>query len=160
MSVNKKYREIAWWWLSGYLPYKEDNHYTIGDYKKSEGITQKVQESDAIKLVDLVNSFSIFYNSFIKILSNSNNNSVEAALNMKGENETFNYNKKEFNNGSVIEEKSYFKKPENKEKRREIVKELKKDGYNQQERADRMGYSQSTISRDDRANKNNKKRIN
>ncbi len=77
---------------------------------------------------------------------------------MKGENGTLNLSKKEFNNGFVIEEKSIPKKPESIEKRREIGKELKKYGYTQQERADRMGYSQSTISRDDRANKNNKKK--
>ena len=157
MSINENEREIAWWWQKGYLPPKKDNHYTIGYFKKSEEIAQKVKENDAINIIETIKNLSIFYSSFIKILSKPNNNSVETSFNMKGENGTLNLSKKEFNNGSIIEEKSIFRKPESVEERREIVKELKKDGYTQQERANMMGCSQPTISRDDKANKNKRK---
>ena len=156
MSINENEREIALWWYKGYLPPKE-GPYTMQDYLEAKRIAEKVQENDAINIIETIKNLSIFYSSIIKILSKPNNNSVETSLNMKGENGTVNFNKKEFNNGSIIEEKSIFRKPESIEERRDISKELKKDGYTQQERADRMGYSQSTISRDDKVNKNKRK---
>lgn len=157
MSIDEKKREIARWFQNGYLPPKKGT-YTMQDYLEARQTTEEVLKNDAYEslkeLQDFTGANSVELNRKI------NKNSVETSLNMKRENGTLNSIKKEFNNGSVIEEKSYFKKPESIKERREIGKELKKDDYNQQERADRIGCSQPTISRDDRANKNNKKRIN
>ena len=154
MPISEEDRSIARFRKKGYILSK-NGKIDLARRLEVEEITQKVLINDvqedlkSLKKVSDVNS--------IKASLEKNSNSVETSLNMKGENGTFNSIKKEFNNRFVIEEKSISKKPESIEERREIVKELKTDGYTQQEIADRMGYSQSTISRDDRANKNKRK---
>lgn len=156
MSINnEEERKKANYMKNGYLPPKE-GPYTVEDYLEARQTTEEVLKNDAYENLKELQDFT-GANS-IELKRKINKNSVEASINMKYDNVTLNSIKKEFNNGSVIKKNYCFKKPENKEKRREIVKELKKDGYNQQERADRMGCSQPTISRDDRANKNNKKK--
>lgn len=155
MSVSEEERNIANYMNNGCLPPKE-GPYTVEDVLEAKQTTKKVLKNDVEE--GLKNLSKVSGINSIKAALKKNKNSVETSLNMKGENGTLNSIKKEFNNGSV-EEKSYFKKPENKEERREIGKELKKYGYTQQERADRIGCSQPTISRDDRANKNNKKKL-
>lgn len=155
MSISEQDRNTAHWVQNGYLPPKKEP-YTMRDYLEAKQTTEKVLTNDTEENLKKLQKVSGADS--IKATLEKNKNSIETYLNMKGENGTFNSIKKEFNNDSVNEEQSFFKKPESIEERRDISKELKKDGYTQQERADRMGYSQSTISRDDRANKNNKKK--
>ena len=155
MKISEEDWSIARFRKEGYILCK-DGKVDLARVLEVEEITKKVLINDVEE--DLKNLQKVSGADSIKATLEKNKNSIETSLNMKGENGTLNLSKKEFNNGFVIEEKSIPKKPESIEKRREIGKELKKYGYTQQERADRMGYSQSTISRDDRANKNNKKK--
>ena len=154
MSISEEDRSIARFRKKGYILCK-NGKIDLARVLEVEEITQRVLRNDAEEKLKSLQDFN-GVNS-IELKRKINNNSVETSINMKGENGTFNSIKKEFNNDSVNEEQSFFKKPESIEERRDISKELKKDGYTQQERANMMGYSQSTISRDDRANKNKRK---
>ena len=154
MPISEEDRSIARFRKKGYILCK-NGKIDLARRLEVEEITQKVLINDAEESLKSLQDFN-GANS-IELKRKINNNSVETSFNMRGENETLNLSKKEFNNGSIIEEKSIFRKPESVEERREIVKELKKDGYTQQERANMMGCSQPTISRDDKANKNKRK---
>ncbi|TKZ36153.1 helix-turn-helix domain-containing protein [Brachyspira catarrhinii] len=154
MSISEEDRSIARFRKKGYILSKNDK-IDLARVLEVEEITQKVLINDAEESLKSLQDFN-GANS-IELKRKINKNSVETSLNMKGENGTVNFNKKEFNNGSVIEEKSIFNKPESIEERRDISKELKEDGYTQRERANMMGCSQPTISRDDKANKNKRK---
>ena len=154
MPISEEDRSIARFRKKGYILCK-NGKIDLARRLEVEEITQKVLINDAEESLKSLQDFN-GANS-IELKRKINNNSVETSFNMRGENETLNLSKKEFNNGSVIEEKSIFNKPESIEERRDISKELKKDGYTQQERANMMGCSQPTISRDDKANKNKRK---
>ena len=142
MPISEEDRSIARFRKKGYILCK-NGKIDLARRLEVEEITQKVLINDAEESLKSLQDFN-GANS-IELKRKINNNSVETSFNMRGENETLNLSKKEFNNGSVIEE------------RRDISKELKKDGYTQQERANMMGCSQPTISRDDKANKNKRK---
>lgn len=123
MSISEEERNKANYIKNGYLPPKE-GPYTMQDYLEGIQGAEKVYKNDVEE--GLKNLSKVSGINSIKATLEKNKNSVETSLNMKGDNGTFNYNKKEFNNSSVIEEKSYFKKTESIKERREIGKELKK----------------------------------